>query len=86
MYDHVGIALIIVAKKVPGHCCIVIVFDVINMTVESINDSISCLFYIFNMATLAFQAIYQIVALAGASGNGIVGCVVVEVSYSPWLG
>ena len=83
MYDHAGIALIIVAKKVPGHCCIVIVFDVINMTLESVNDSISCLSYIFDMATLVFQAIYQIVALAGASGNGIVGCVVIEVSYSP---
>ena len=38
MYDHAGIALIIVAKKVPGHCCIVIVFDVINMTLESVNQ------------------------------------------------
>ena len=67
----------------PGHCCIVIVFDVINMTLESINDSIFCLSYIFDMATLAFQAIYEIVALAGAFGDSIVGCVVVEVSDSP---
>ena len=67
----------------PGHCCIIIVFDVINMTLESINDSISCLSYIFDMATLTFQAVYEIFALAGAFGDGIVGCVVIEVGYSP---
>ena len=83
MYAHAGIALIIVAEKVPSHCCVIVMFDVINMTLESVNDSIPCLSYIFDMAALAFQAINEIVALAGAFGNGIVGCVVIEVSYSP---
>ena len=82
MYDHARIALIIVAKKMPSHCCVIVMFNVINMTLESINDSIPCLSNIFDMAALAFQAVYEIVALAGAFGNGIVGCVVVEVSYS----
>ena len=55
----------------PSHCCIVIVFDVIKMTLESINVSIFCLSYIFDMATLTFQAIYKIIALAGAFGDSI---------------
>ena len=83
MYDHARIALIIVAKEMPSHCCVIVMFDVIDMTLESVNDSIPCLSYIFDMAALAFQAIYEIVALAGAFGNGMVGCVVIEVSYSP---
>ena len=58
-------------------------FDVISMTLESVSDSIPCLPYIFDMATLAFQAIYEIVALAGAFSNGILGCVVIKVGYFP---
>ena len=66
-----------------SHCCVIIVFDVIDMTLESVNDSIPCLSYIFDMATLAFQAIYGIVALAGAFGDGIVGCIVIKIGYFP---
>ena len=83
MYDHARIALIIVAKEMPGHCGVIVMLNIINMTLESVNDSIPCLSYIFDMAALAFQAIYEIIALAGAFGNGIVGCVVIEVGYFP---
>ena len=83
MSDHARIALIFVAKKMSSHCCVIVMFDVINMTLESVYDSIPCLSYIFDVATLAFQAIYEIVALAGAFGNDIVGCVVIKVGYSP---
>ena len=40
MYDHTGIGLISVAMKMSGHCGIIIVFDVKNMTLEFIHDSI----------------------------------------------
>ena len=54
MYDHTGISLISVAMKMSGHCGIIIVFDVKNMTLESIYDSIFGLSYIFNVAPVAF--------------------------------
>ena len=83
MYDHAWITLIIVAQKMSDHCSVVIVFDVIDMTLESISYSVLSLAYIFDMATLTFQAIYEVIALTGAFSNSIVGCVVVEVSDSP---
>ena len=83
MYDHARIALVIVAKKVSGHCCVVVVFDVIDMTLESVNDSIPCLANIFDVAPFTFQAIYEIVALAGAFGDGIVSCIVIKIGYFP---
>ena len=58
MYGHLGIQLVTVAVKVSFHCGIVIVFNVKNMTFESVNDSVSFLSYIFNVAPVAFQAIY----------------------------
>ena len=70
-------------RKCLATVVLVTVFNVIHMTLESINDSISCLSYIFDMATLTFQAIYEIVALAGAFGDGVVGCIVIEVCYFP---
>ena len=54
MYDHTGIGLIFVAMKMCGHCGIIIVFDVKNITVESIHDSIFGLSYIFYVAPVAF--------------------------------
>ena len=45
MYDHAWIALIIVAQKMSGHCSVVIVFDVIDMTLESISYSVLSLAY-----------------------------------------
>ena len=83
MYDHAGIAVIIVAMKMSGHCCVIVMFDVKDMTLESINDSILCLAYILNMASFTFQAINKIVALACAFGDGIVGCVVIKIGYFP---
>ena len=61
MYDHAWIGLIIVAMKVSGHCGVIIMFNVKDMTLESFNDSVFCLTYILNVAPLAFQAIYEIV-------------------------
>ena len=37
MYDHARIALIIVVKEMPSHCCVIVMFNVINMTLESVN-------------------------------------------------
>ena len=76
MYDHARIALIIVTEKVSSHCSVIIVFDVIDMTLKSINDSIFCLAYIFDVAPITFQAIYKIVALACALGDSFVGSIV----------
>ena len=76
MYDHARIALIIVTEKVSSHCSVIIVFDVIDMTLKSINDSIFCLAYIFDVAPITFQSIYKIVALACALGDSFVGSIV----------
>ena len=83
MYDHAWIGLIIMAMKMSDHCGVIVMFNVKDMTLESINDSIFCLTYTLNVAPLAFQAIYEIVALTCAFGNSVVGCVVVEVCYLP---
>ena len=69
--------MVIVALEMSCNCAIIIVFDVKYMTLESIYDSILCLSYMFNMAPVAFQAIYQVITLASAFGNCIVGFVVV---------
>ena len=83
MYDHTRISLIFVVMKMSGHCCIVIVFDVKDVTLESIHNSIFGLSYIFYMVPVAFQTIYKIVTLASAFGNCIVGCIIVQVFYLP---
>ena len=83
MYDHAWIGLIIVALKMSSYCSVIVMFDVKDMTLESINDSIFCLTYILNVALSAFQAIYEIVALACVFGNSVVGCIVVEICYLP---
>ena len=49
-----GIHLIIVAMKMSCHLGIIFVFNAKNMTLESVNDSVSSLFYIFNVASVAF--------------------------------
>ena len=69
--------MIIVASKVSCHCGVVIVFDVKYMTLESIYDSVFCLPYIFDVAPVAFQAIYQVIILACAFSHCIVGFIVV---------
>ena len=61
------------AVKVSGHCCIVIVFNVKNMILESGHDSVSSLSYIFNVAPVAFKTIYEIGTLACAFHDCIVG-------------
>ena len=77
MYGHIRIQIVIVATKVSCHCGVVIVFDVKYMTLESIYDSVFCLPYIFSVAPIAFQAIYQVIALASAFSDCIVGFIVV---------
>ena len=69
--------MVIVALEMSCHCGIIIVFDVKYMTLESMYDSILCLSYIFKMAPIAFQAIYQVITLASTFGNCIVGFVAV---------
>ena len=81
MYDHAGIGMIIVAMEVSSNCGFVIVFNVKYVTLESSNDSVFCLTYIFDVAPVALQTIYEIVALACAFGDCVVGCVIVEISY-----
>ena len=68
--------MVIVAVKVSCHCG-VIVFDVKYMTLESIYDSIFCLTYIFSMTPVAFQAIYQVITLAGAFSDCVVRFIIV---------
>ena len=83
MYDHARIGLIIVAMEMSGHCSVIVMFDVKNMTLESISDSVFCLAYILNVASFTFQAIDEIIALACAFSNSVVGCVIIEVGYFP---
>ena len=83
MYDHVGIDLIIMAMKMSSHCCVVIVFDVKDVTFESVQNSIFSLSYIFDVAPIAFQTIYRIVALACAISYCIVDCIIMQVFYFP---
>ena len=77
MYGHVKIQMVIVAIKVFCQCGVTIVFDVKNMTLESIHDSVFCLSYIFGVAPVAFQAIYQVITLASAFSDCTVGFIVV---------
>ena len=65
------------AIKVSCHCGIIIVFDVKYVTLESIDDSIPCLSCIFDVAPVAFQAVYEVIALAGTFGYCVLGCVIV---------
>ena len=83
MHDHAWIGLIIVAMEMSSHCSIIVMFDVKNMTSESVNDSIFCLAYILNVAPFTFQAIDKIIALACAFSDSVVGCIIVEVGYFP---
>ena len=69
--------------KVSYLCCVVIVFDVKNMTLEPIYDSIFSLSYIFDLALVAFQTIYEIFTLTSAICNCVVGFVVVQVFTFP---
>ena len=69
--------MIIMAFKVSCHCGVVIVLDVKYMTLESIYDSVICLHYIFDMAPVTFQAIYQVITLARALSHCIVVFIVV---------
>ena len=75
--------MVILALEMSCYCGIIIVFDVKYMTLESIYASILCLSYIFNMVPVAFQAIYQVITLASAFDNCIVGFVCCLSSYSP---
>ena len=65
--------MIIVAVKACCHCGVVIVFYVKYVTLESINDSVFCFSYIFNMAPVTFHAIYQVITLASAFCYYVVG-------------
>ena len=72
-----------VVMKMSDQCSIIVMLNVKDMTLESINDSVFCLTYILNVAPFTFQTINEIVALACAFSDGVVGCIIVEVSYHP---
>ena len=69
-----------------SHCGFVIVFDVEYVTLESINDSVFGLTYILYVARVMLQTIYEIVTLACAFVDCIVGCVIVEICYFSLIG
>ena len=50
--------MMFVASKVSDHCGVVIVFDVKDMTLESVYDSVLSLSYILCMAPVAFYTVY----------------------------
>ena len=83
MYNHIGIGMIIVAMKMSRHSSFVIVFDVKYVTLESINDSVFGLAYILYMAPVVLQTIYEIVTLACAFSDGVVGFIIVQVCNFP---
>ena len=64
------------AVKVSYYCGVVILFDVKYMTLESIYNSIFCLSYILRMAPITFQAIYQVITLASAFSDCVVGFII----------
>ena len=65
------------AIKMSCHCSVIILFDVKYITLESIYHSVFCLSYIFNMAPVAFQAIYQVITLASTFSDCVVGFIIV---------
>ena len=71
--------------KVSCHCCVVIVFNVKYMTLESIYDSIFSLYYLFDLAPVALQTLYEIVTLTSAISNCIDGFVVTHVYNFPCI-
>ena len=54
MYGHTGTGMIIVAVKMSSHCDIAIEFDVKDVTLESINDTVFSLSYILYVAPVTF--------------------------------
>ena len=86
MYSHSRIQLILVAVKASCRCCIVMVFNIKNVTLESIYNSIFSLSYIFDLALVAFQTINKIVTLTTAICNCIEGFVTAQIFNFPWLG
>ena len=69
--------MVIVAVKISCHCGVIIVFDVKYMALESIQYSIFHFSYIFNMAPVSFQAIYQVITLTSAFSDCVVGFIIV---------
>ena len=68
--------MITVASKEFCHCGVIIVLDVKCMTLESIYDSVLCLSYIFGVAPVTFQAVYQVITLVSAFSHCVVGFIV----------
>ena len=75
--------MITVAVKMPSHYGIAIVFDVKDVTLECINDSVFRLSCILYLAPVEFKTIYEIVTLACAFGHCVVGCMIVQVYDFP---
>ena len=58
--------MIIVASNVSSHCGILIVFDVKDMTLESVYDCVLSLSYILCVVPDTFYTVYQVITLACA--------------------
>ena len=63
----------VVTGKVLCYCCAGSMFNVKNMTLEPISNSLFSLSCIFNVALITFQTISKIVALADAIPDSVVG-------------
>ena len=66
MNSHPGDKVVAMGCKVPSYWHVEIMFNVKNVTFKCISDSVYSLCHIFNVVTIAFQAINKIVAFVGA--------------------
>ena len=57
---HLKVCDVHVASKVPRNCCIGHMFNIKNITLKPIYDSLPHLTYIHNIAQIAFQAIKRL--------------------------
>ena len=72
MNSHSGVDNIIIVDIMSGDCGMGSIFYTKKVAMESVNDSIFGLGYIFYVASLVFQAVHQIVTLASTIEYGVV--------------
>ena len=65
--------MVVVSDEVPSYCGVGNTLNVKNVTLESVNDHVSSLSHIFDVAPIAFQAKIKVVTLADAIPDGIMG-------------
>ena len=72
--------------KVPHECHVGLVIYIKQITLESVNDHVFSLSNILDIATVAFQAINHITALACAMHYDIISLIAVHILNSPCVG